>query len=169
VARRTIRESIRASIRSLKTEMAASERDALPASAFVFPDRRAWPIHDRKHGQIALAFIAQGKGDAADYPAVRAAVAKKYPDLVEGVGRNQAEAAGESPEAVVVGLIDEAGSNLNSAIESLKRAGSRARKAKMNQLAAQIENTVATLDRLYKDKTQMGSIQALLNTLGAGE
>lgn len=64
-------------------ELSDPERAALPASAFVFPDRRAWPIHDLDHAKIALAYMAQGKGDPADYPKIRAAIRKRYPELQE--------------------------------------------------------------------------------------
>jgi hypothetical protein len=81
-------------------EMTDKERADLPDSAFVFPDRRAWPIHDEEHAKIALAFIAQGKGDAADYPAIRKAIKAKYPDLVEAVVEGADEDDDEDEDAV---------------------------------------------------------------------
>lgn len=62
-------------------EMAKKAREALPKSAFVFPDRRGWPIHDEEHARIALKYIKAERGDAADWPIVLKAVLKKYPDL----------------------------------------------------------------------------------------
>ncbi len=62
------------------TEMTRSERENLPDSAFVFPDERAWPIHDKKHAKIALTWASwpQHKDVASK---VRKAVYKKYPKL----------------------------------------------------------------------------------------
>ena len=55
-------------------------RKALPASDFVFPGKRAYPIHDLSHARDALA-RSSGKPEAA---AVRAAVLRRYPDLRKG-------------------------------------------------------------------------------------
>ena len=57
--------------------LTAASRKALPASAFVFPATRRFPIHDRIHAINALARSA-GKAEAA---AVRRAVCRKYPGL----------------------------------------------------------------------------------------
>jgi hypothetical protein len=67
--------------RLLEKALSAADREALPASDFVFPDRKAWPINDLAHAKIALAYMKQGKGDPAEYPAIRKAIQKKYPDL----------------------------------------------------------------------------------------
>jgi hypothetical protein len=55
-------------------KLTAAARNALPASDFVFPGRRAYPIHDRAHAVDALARAA-GKPEEA---AVRSAVCKRY-------------------------------------------------------------------------------------------
>lgn len=60
--------------------LSAAERKALPASAFVFPSKRAYPIHDLAHARDALA-RSSGKPEAA---AVRAAVYRRYPQLRKG-------------------------------------------------------------------------------------
>lgn len=60
--------------------LSAAARKALPASAFVFPGKRAYPIHDRAHARNALARSA-GKPEHA---VVVAAVRKRYPDLGKG-------------------------------------------------------------------------------------
>jgi hypothetical protein len=52
-------------------------RKQLPASSFVFPKDRRYPIHDRAHAANALA-RSKGKPEEAK---VRAAVCKKYPSL----------------------------------------------------------------------------------------
>lgn len=57
--------------------LSAAARKALPASAFVFPGKRAYPIHDKAHARNALARSA-GKPEHA---AVVAAVRKRFPDL----------------------------------------------------------------------------------------
>jgi len=76
-------QSIRSSVQRFCEEMSQADRDKLPKSAFIFPDRRAWPIHDEAHAKTALAFMAQGKGDSADYPTIKAAIKKRYPNLSE--------------------------------------------------------------------------------------
>jgi len=60
--------------------LTAADRKALPASAFVFPSKRAYPIHDRTH---AIDALARSKGKA-EHAAVVAAVRKRYPDLGKG-------------------------------------------------------------------------------------
>lgn len=57
-----------------------AERDALPASAFVFPGKRAYPIHDLAHARDALS-RSSGKPEAG---AVKAAVYSRYPALRKG-------------------------------------------------------------------------------------
>lgn len=59
------------------SKLSAAARKALPASAFVFPSKRAYPIHDRAHARNALARSA-GKPEHA---VVLAAVRRRYPDL----------------------------------------------------------------------------------------
>lgn len=58
-------------------KLTSKARDALPASAFVFPAKRAYPIHDLAHARNALSRSA-GKPEAA---VVRAAVYRRYPAL----------------------------------------------------------------------------------------
>lgn len=60
--------------------LTSAERNALPASAFVFPSKRAYPIHDLAHAKDALA-RSSGKPEAA---AVKAAVYSRYPALRKG-------------------------------------------------------------------------------------
>lgn len=60
--------------------LSTAARKALPASAFVFPGKRAYPIHDLAHAKDALA-RSSGKPEAA---AVKAAVYAKYPALRQG-------------------------------------------------------------------------------------
>jgi hypothetical protein len=62
------------------------QRAMLPDSAFAIPERRAYPIHDRAHARAALARVARW-GSAADRRRVRAAVARRYPDMVADAPR----------------------------------------------------------------------------------
>jgi hypothetical protein len=55
-------------------KLSQAERDALPASAFVFPSTRRYPIHDKGHAHAAIKDSAGTKDEAA----VRAAVAARY-------------------------------------------------------------------------------------------
>lgn len=59
------------------TALTTRQRNALPASDFVFPDERRYPIHNRQHAELALEFSKGTK----DEDAVRAAVAKRYSGL----------------------------------------------------------------------------------------
>lgn len=58
-------------------KLTAAKRDSLPSSSFVFPEKRAYPIHDAAHARDALA-RSSGKPEAG---AVRAAVRKRYPAM----------------------------------------------------------------------------------------
>ena len=56
---------------------------ALPEKAKTAEDKKEsgnYPIHDKKHARAALARVAQ-HGTAEEKKRVRAAVARKYPDL----------------------------------------------------------------------------------------
>ena len=55
-------------------KLTKAERDALPASAFVFPGSRRYPIHDKGHAHAAIKDSAGTKDEAA----VRAAVKARY-------------------------------------------------------------------------------------------
>jgi hypothetical protein len=74
--------------------LTAEARRRLKPSDFVFPARKAYPIHDAAHARDALA-RSSGKPEAA---AVRAAVKKKYPSIDVGESKESAaEEAAESP------------------------------------------------------------------------
>lgn len=60
--------------------LTSASRNALPASAFVFPAQRRYPIHDAAHARDALA-RSSGKPEEA---AVRAAVKRRYPGIAVG-------------------------------------------------------------------------------------
>lgn len=58
-------------------KLTSATRNALPASAFVFPETRRYPIHDQAHARDALA-RSSGKPEEA---AVRAAVRRRFPGI----------------------------------------------------------------------------------------
>lgn len=70
--------------------LSSKSRNDLPASSFVFPGERRYPIHDLSHARNALA-RASGKPEEAK---VKAAVYKRYPQLRK------------SEEAVVINLAE---------------------------------------------------------------
>lgn len=57
-------------------KLSGKERDALPASAFVFPDTREFPIPDRSHAYDALRMAAHESPERAAQ--VREEVCEKY-------------------------------------------------------------------------------------------
>jgi len=61
-------------------ELTARQRRKLPSSAFVFPEERAYPIHDETHARAAL---ARGKANATpeQMKKIMAAVHKRYPKM----------------------------------------------------------------------------------------
>lgn len=62
-----------------RRSLTRAKRARLKPSVFVFPKRRAWPLPDRRHAQIALEYIRDGKGNPKDYPAVRREVQRRFP------------------------------------------------------------------------------------------
>jgi hypothetical protein len=62
-------------------DLTDAQRDALPPRAFAIPDERKYPIHDERHGQLALVFVAAPSNKRYRYR-VMARVFAKYPDLV---------------------------------------------------------------------------------------
>ena len=89
-----------------KDKLTDAEREKLSASDFVFPKDRSWPIHDLKHGKIALtwALWPQHKDVAkkvikavfARYPELRfTKVGKKCMGKVKGGGKNLYQPAGK--------------------------------------------------------------------------
>lgn len=63
--------------------LTSEQRKKLPKKDFVFPGRDGYPINDRSHARNALARVAQ-HGTPAEKARVRAAVARKYPDIGQG-------------------------------------------------------------------------------------
>ena len=55
-------------------------RARLPAGDFVFPEDRSYPIHDSRHGQLALTYAATPSNRLRRYRVMQA-VLKRYPKL----------------------------------------------------------------------------------------
>ena len=68
----------------VEEKLSDAEREKLKDSDFVFPDKRAWPIHDEKHATTALVWATWPQYKDLKKQVV-AAVLKKYPSL-KGVG-----------------------------------------------------------------------------------
>lgn len=64
-------------------KLKAKQRRKLPSSAFAYPSKRAYPIHDRAHARAALSRAAQKK-TSGSYAHVAAAVNRKFPGLAKG-------------------------------------------------------------------------------------
>ena len=60
--------------------LTAAARRALPASAFVFPKTRKYPIHDRAHARAALSYARRN----GVYGKVAAKVRSRYPTMKVG-------------------------------------------------------------------------------------
>jgi len=56
--------------------LSSRERDALPPSAFVFPEDRSFPIPDRPHAYAALKMAGKESPERAS--AVRSEVCKRF-------------------------------------------------------------------------------------------
>ncbi len=56
-------------------KLSAADRHALPASDFVFPETRQFPIPDRNHALVALRDCGRVPGTCAK---VKAAVCRKF-------------------------------------------------------------------------------------------
>jgi hypothetical protein len=44
------------------------EREQLPSSDFLKPETRGWPVSDKRHAEIALRYMAWGRGNRSEYP-----------------------------------------------------------------------------------------------------
>jgi type IV secretory pathway VirB9-like protein len=64
-------------------KLSAKKRKSLPKSAFAYPSKRAYPIHDKAHARAALSRAAQKK-TSGSYAGVAAAVNRRYPGLAKG-------------------------------------------------------------------------------------
>jgi hypothetical protein len=62
--------------------LTAKGRSHIKESNFAIPEKKKYPIHDIEHARNALARVAQ-YGTPEEKRRVRAAVKKKYPQLVK--------------------------------------------------------------------------------------
>jgi hypothetical protein len=65
--------------------LTAKRRNALPASSFAYPKRRAFPIDTKARARNALARAAQS-GTSGSYRHVAKAVRRKWGDAIPTVG-----------------------------------------------------------------------------------
>jgi hypothetical protein len=68
--------------------MKAAQRRALPASAFAYPSKRAYPIDTKKRARNAMSRAAQS-GTSGSYRHVAAAVRRRYGNAIPTVGRKR--------------------------------------------------------------------------------
>ena len=62
------------------SKLKSSQRDALPSSAFVFPETRKYPIHDESHARSALSLGAK-HATPEQLAKIKSAVKRRYPDI----------------------------------------------------------------------------------------
>lgn len=55
------------------------EREHLPASAFLKPETRSWPVSDKDHAFIALQYMTRGFGNRKEYPMLIQRLAQIWP------------------------------------------------------------------------------------------
>lgn len=64
-------------------KLTGKKRKRLPASAFAYPGKRAYPINDKAHARAALSRAASKK-TSGSYAHVAAAVNRRYPGMAKG-------------------------------------------------------------------------------------
>lgn len=62
-------------------KLSSAKRKKLDDEDFAVPERRAWPIQSIKQAKIAIGFMKRKRGDVAEYPRIKEAIAKRYPKL----------------------------------------------------------------------------------------
>lgn len=77
-------------------KLTEAERNALPKSSFAIPSKRAYPIHDKNHARDALSRVA-ANGTEAEKAMVRAAVARRYPEIDQSAHEPKKAAPKHSP------------------------------------------------------------------------
>lgn len=65
-----------------RSKLTKQERAALPASDFVFPRRRAYPIPNLEHGRLALTMATWTDKGIRDLPKIKKVVFARYPSLI---------------------------------------------------------------------------------------
>lgn len=61
--------------------LSKAQRARLPKSDFAIPQRRKYPIQDRRHGELALTYATWSATSRKDLPKVKRAVFARYPSL----------------------------------------------------------------------------------------
>jgi hypothetical protein len=64
----------------IEEKLSQAEKDRLKPADFIFPDRRAWPIHDESHAKTALVWATWPQYSNIKAQIVKA-VLKRYPSL----------------------------------------------------------------------------------------
>lgn len=54
------------------------QRKRIPLKYFVFPERRAWPLHDERHALIAIRYMQMGRGKEIDYPKIIREIKRRF-------------------------------------------------------------------------------------------
>ena len=68
--------------------LSEAERKRIPLKAFVFPDRRAWPLDNPRRAYAAIQMLRIGRiGSAADFNKVRNAIRERYPEVYAIYGK----------------------------------------------------------------------------------
>ena len=68
--------------------LSEAERKRIPLKAFVFPDRRAWPLDNPRRAYAAIQMLRIGRiGSAADFNKVRNAIRARYPEVYAIYGK----------------------------------------------------------------------------------
>jgi hypothetical protein len=74
------RQRIEEAMIYLYEKLSKGQRANLKDSDFIFPDKRAWPIHDEEHGKIALVWATWPQHKSVRAKVVKA-VLERYPQL----------------------------------------------------------------------------------------
>lgn len=74
--------------------LTTKKRKSLKKSQFAVPGGRKYPIHDEAHARNALARVSQF-GSPAEKSQVRAAVAKKFPEVAQSKGPQAKKTGGK--------------------------------------------------------------------------
>lgn len=78
---------MRTSRRTSRNPLSASRRARLPRSAFVFPERRAYPIDTAKRASSAIRMMRLGRvHSSSDFSKIRRAISRRYPSVWKRYG-----------------------------------------------------------------------------------
>jgi hypothetical protein len=72
-----------------RNRITSRQRAKLPKSAFVFPERRAWPMNNARRAYAAIQYLRMGRvGSASEFSEIRNAIIRRYPDVWAIYGKN---------------------------------------------------------------------------------